>query len=357
MKNLKYILMLAVSVLMASCTLDMEKTCLGSPEDYIAPVLAPMSNVLSDANTSGKEEIVFTWSEADFGANVSIQYSLYAAKDGKKALIAQSFTTHASIAKGDLVGLVFNSFGTAKNELVGVDSYVEAAVYGSTVTEPLTSNSISYGVFTYLPAKKKIWLPGSYQSWNQLGTEVWEYAAGTSMYKILVDVSDGGEGPYYFKVVNEAEEWVGMKNDYKPDWEVPDPEQSDGNFSVTAEEPILYLTIDTKKKTVSKETVSAVTLTGDFNGWATDDTEPEFTYDATANVWESPVISFTADGGWKFRLNKSAWYGDAGASTEIEGGVATTPDASANIPAPGTGDYIVKVHANRTPFVIEYVQQ
>ena len=222
----------------------------------------------------------------------------------------------------------------------------------------LKSNAVAYSVYTYLPAKKNIWLPGAYQGWSQFGTEVWEYAAGTSQYKILVNVSDGSEGPYYFKVVDEGKNWVGMNDGYKPvKWEVADPEQSDGNFSVTAKEPIVYLTIDTKKKEVHKEVVTAVTLTGDFNGWATGTTEPEFTYNATDNVWESPAIDFTAGQGWKFRLNKSAWYGDAGKSDEIEGGVATTAEASANIAAPGTGKYVVKVHTNRTPFVIEYVQQ
>lgn len=359
MKNFKYILMSALSILMASCTLDKEITRLGSPEDFVAPVLDQMSDVLSDANTSGVEQVTFTWSEADFGADVSILYSVYAVKGEKKALLGQSFTTSCSIAKGDLVGQVYNNLDDIpKNELVDIDTYVEAAVSGSAMTEVLASNTISYRVFTYLPAKKNIWLPGAYQEWNQLGTEVWEYAAGTSEYRILVNVSDGSEGPYYFKVVNESQDWVGMNDGYVPDeWEVADPKQSDGNFSVTKDEPILYLTINTKTKKVKKETVTAVTLTGDFNGWDTGDTEPNFTYNAADNVWESPVIAFTAGQGWKFRLNKTAWYGDAGPSSEIEGGIATTAQASDNIATPGTGNYIVKVHGNRTPFVIEYVQQ
>ena len=161
----------------------------------------------------------------------------------------------------------------------------------------------------------------------------------------------------YFKVVDEGQNWVGMNDGYKAvDWTMADPESSDGNFSVTADEPIIWLTIDTKKKEVYKEAVSKVGLIGGFNGWSEAD-EPSFTYNVTDNVWESPVIAFTAGQGWKFRLNKTAWYGDAGPSSEIEGGIATTAQASGNIAAPGTGNYIVKVHGNRTPFVIEYVQQ
>ena len=356
MKNIKYIVMLAAALLMASCTLNKEKTCLGSQEDFVAPVLNPMADVLSDANTSSVEQVVFTWSDADFGADVAVLYSLYAVKGEKKALVGQSYTTALSIAKGDLVGVVFNELGGAKNQLVPVQSYLEATVSGASVVEPVVSNKVSYGVFTYLPAKKQIWLPGAYQGWNQLGTTVWEYAAGTSQYKFLVNVSDGSEGPYYFKVVDEGQNWVGMNDGYKPDgWEVADPEQSDGNFSVTKDEPILYLTIDTKKKTVAKETVTKVAMVGSFNEW-NDKTEPEFTYDSAENVWKSPVLAL--DGGeWLLRLNAS-WdhkYGSAVASSDIEGGYEITK-GGANIAAPA-GNYIVKLHTNRDPFVIEYVQQ
>lgn len=358
MKTIKYLAILAVSALMSACTLDIEKTSLGEAADFTAPVLNEVGDIVSDANTSGVEQVTFTWSSADFGASAQLQYSLYAKIGDKTALLGQSFTNFVSLAKGDIVGVLCNDLDAEKNTTVTVESYVEVNVYRSESTEPVISNMISYNVYTYLPSKKNIWLPGAYQGWSQFGTEVWEYAAGTSQYKILVNVSDGGEGPFYFKVVNEAGEWVGMNDGYTADgWEVADAADKDGNFSVTAEEPILYLTIDTKKKTVVKEAISAVTLTGDFNGWAQGETEPAFTYNSTDNVWESPVITFAEGQGWKFRLNHALWYGDAGASDEIAGGVCTTQEASANIPAPGTGDYIVKVHANRTPFVIEYVKQ
>ena len=174
-------------------------------------------------------------------------------------------------------------------------------------------------VHTYLPPKKSIWLPGKYQDWSQFGTEIIEVEAGTSTYKILVDVSNKAETPYYFKIVDENQSWVGMNDGYKPEgWEVADPANADGNFSVTAEEPIMWLTINTKTKTVAREVVSKVALIGDFNEWKESE-EPEFTYNAAKNVWESPVISFTEGKEWLLRLNGS-WehkYGDAVATTDI----------------------------------------
>ena len=83
---------------------------------------------------------------------------------------------------------------------------------------------------------------------------------------------------------------------------------------------------------------------------------PEFTYDPAENVWKSPVLAL--DGGeWLLRLNAN-WdykYGSAVASSDIAGGYEITK-GGANITAP-TGNYIVKLHTNRDPFVIEYVQQ
>lgn len=357
MKTIKYFALAAVSVLMSACTLDLDKTTISDAEGYVTPVLSEVADVVSDANTSSVEQVVFTWTPADFGASTQVEYSLYAKIGEKTALLGQSYSNSVSIAKGDLVGVVVNDLGGDKNVDVAVESYVEANIYGSVSTEVLKSNAVSYSVFTYLPAKKNIWLPGAYQGWNQLGTMVWEYAAGTSQYKFLVNVSDGGAGPFYFKVVDEGKNWVGMNDGYVADkWEVADPSNSDGNFSVPADEPILWLTIDTKKKTVAKQVMTKVAMIGSFNGW-NEAAEVEFTYNATDNVWESPVVDF--DGaGWLVRLNAS-WdykFGGAVASSEIEGGYEITQGGS-DITETPTGKYIVKLHTNRDPFVIEYVQQ
>lgn len=358
MKKLRYLAVLAVSALMAACTLDIERPRISEAADFVSPVLSEVADIVSDANTSGVEQVVFTWSSAEFGVGTQVQYSVYAKLNDAKALVGQSYSNSLSISKGDLVGVVVNDLGGAKNETVEISAYVEAVINGTTGHDALASNDVSFSVFTFLPAKKNIWLPGKYQGWNQLGTKVWEYAAGTNQYKFLVDVSNPDETPYYFKVVDEGQNWVGMNDGYKPvDWAVADPENSDGNFSVTADEPIIWLTIDTKKKEVYKEVVSKVALVGGFNGWDADN-EPAFTYNATDNVWESPVISFDGSSGWLVRLNKS-WdykYGSPVASSEVEGGFEIVQGGS-DIPSPEAGDYIVRLHTNRTPFVIEYVKQ
>lgn len=66
MKSLKYMAMVAASVLAASCTLDLPKEQISS--ELTAPVLRPVSNVISDANTTKVEQVNFTWDPADFGS-------------------------------------------------------------------------------------------------------------------------------------------------------------------------------------------------------------------------------------------------------------------------------------------------
>lgn len=359
MKSLKYMAIAAIAALAPSCTLDLPMEQISS--DMTAPVLRPVSNVLSDANTTKVEQVIFTWDPADFGAKTEILYSVYAELGKEKVLVGQNYKNSLSINKGDFVGMVCSSLNGEKNSDVTISAYVEATLNDVVNSPVLTSEKVSFMVHTYLPPKKSIWLPGKYQDWSQFGTEILEVEAGTSTYKILVDVSNEAETPYYFKIVDENQSWVGMNDGYKPEgWEVADPANGDGNFSVSAEEPIMWLTINTKTKTVAREVVSKVAMIGSFQSEKEWDeaTEPEFRYDPAKNVWESPVISFKAGDQWLLRLNGS-WdhkYGSAVATTDIAGGYEITKGGE-NIPAPGTGDYIVRLYANRTPIVVTYEKQ
>lgn len=65
MKSLKYMAIAAIAALAASCTLDLPMEQISS--DMTAPVLRPVSNVLSDANTTKVEQVIFTWDPADLG--------------------------------------------------------------------------------------------------------------------------------------------------------------------------------------------------------------------------------------------------------------------------------------------------
>ena len=109
MKSLKYMAAAAVAaVLAASCTLDLPRTQILPEGDMTAPVLNPVPNVISDANTTKVEQVDFTWSAADFGASTEILYSVYVQLGEKTALVGQNYTNSLSCLTGDLVGLIFS---------------------------------------------------------------------------------------------------------------------------------------------------------------------------------------------------------------------------------------------------------
>lgn len=363
MKYLRYITASAAALLLASCTLKIEKTCLPSEDEYVAPVMLEVGDVISDLNSASEEKVIYTWQSADYGVNAGVTYTVYAQIGESVALLGVSNTNYLEVSKGDVVGTLCNDLGAPENKTVEVSTYVEAELDGSATSTTLKSNIVSYNVYTFIAPIRCIYLPGRYQEWVADGTAMWETSGGTNTYKMLVDVSNDNpdDWVYYFKIYDKPTgSWWGF-NDFEPLWTVADPAKDDGNFSVTKEEPIIIVTINAKKKTIDREVISAVTMIGDFNGWTEKTTEPKFTYDAANNVWLSPAIDFTEGGGWLLRLNHDwgrKFGGGTKASKYIEGGLDLEEGGdAANIPAPGTGTYVVKLHANRTPYVIEYVQQ
>ena len=82
-------------------------------------------------------------------------------------------------------------------------------------------------------------------------------------------------------------------------------------------------------------------------------------YDEVNNLWVSPAITFSGDKNFLIRLNES-WddkYGTNNeASTGVEGGLKLVKGGG-DINVPSTGTYIMKLHGNRTPFVLVMEKQ
>ena len=136
----------------------------------------------------------------------------------------------------------------------------------------------------------------------------------------------------------------------------------DGNWATPASEPVNFIEVNMTTKKGKREVVTKVGLIGSFCGWSDDD-EVSFEYDDVNNVWETPVVTFAAGDTFLVRLN-GKWdgeckYGTATAkSTAIPDGYELENGATAaDIKAPGAGDYIVRLYANRTPLVIMFIAQ
>ncbi|MDD2290261.1 MAG: SusE domain-containing protein [Bacteroidales bacterium] len=355
MKYTKYLTMLFASVLvLVSCDIQIEKAYLNPASGFEAPVLLSQSPVIINEDNNKTESVTFNWSGASFGPAVQIEYSLYATANSKTALIGTSFTNSLSVTKSDLNGLVANDLGVGVNATASITAYLVAKVYGTSV-ESVTSNSIAFNVTTFAAALRQLYLTGNYQGWTiEQAPEFWETDGGTNVYKILVDLEDGSDQYSYFKVT-VARNWSDANWGYNfltPSWYCP--EQSDSNLSVDLTEGNIYLlTVNRGKMTIDKQLINKVGIIGAFDesGWSTD---LDMVYDEVNNVWVSPAITFSGDKNFLIRLNES-WddkYGTNNeASTDVEGGVKLVK-WGADLNVPSTGTYIMKLHGNRTPFVL-----
>jgi hypothetical protein len=358
MKYTKYMTMWVASLLvLVSCDIQIEKAYLEPSSGFEAPVLLSQAPVVINADNSKVESVTFNWSNASFGPAVQVEYALYAAS--KTALLGTSFTNSLSISKSDLNGVVANDLEAGVNATANVTAYLVAKVYGTNV-ESVTSNSIAFNVTTFAAALRTLYLPGNYQGWKiEQAPEFWETDGGTNVYKILVDLEDGSDQYSYFKVT-VARNWSDLNWGYNfltPSWYCP--EQSDSNLSVDLTEGNIYvLTVNRGKMTIDKQLVNKVGIIGAFDesGWSTD---LDMVYDEVENLWVSPVITFSGDLNFLIRLNGS-WDDKYGTNNEtsqsVTGGVNLVK-GGADLFVPSNGTYIMKLHGNRTPYVLVMEKQ
>lgn len=370
MKITKYIMALAtVATIMMACSTDVDEPQISSPSQFVAPVINNVGNVIINADNSKAENVVFTWNAADFGLPVQILYSVYLTKDGKTALMGTSFSTSFSISKGDFNGIVINGLGVPANESANVAAFVTAKLNGSDVYEAISSNQTNeFNVSTFAASLSWLYLCGEFSGgWDINNAPIfWETAAGTNIFSCMVDFTPQTDNPTdpnrsYFKVTVE-QSWSGDNwgyNALKPSWDYP--EQADSNLSLDMSEgKIFQITVNTsdkENKTIKKEAIgNTISLIGSFNDWAGD---ADFVYDYKESAWLTAPLDFVAGEEIKIRLNYD-WgvnWGDSGvASDAIAGGFELKTNGD-NIKVAEAGTYVVKMHANRTPFVLELIKQ
>ena len=156
----------ALSILfLASCNVaNVDIAKLSKPSEFTAPVLREHASVIADQDNIKTEEVNFSWSSAEFGQKLQIEYSLYMSYNGVDALMGQTSSTYYSISKTDYMGLLCNTLKAPKNVKLPqqVKTYVVAKPAETDDSYCVTSNTIAYDVTTYVPTKRQIYLPGKY---------------------------------------------------------------------------------------------------------------------------------------------------------------------------------------------------
>ena len=108
MKIAKYLMMLAAAAGLAVACQKEEKVVF-DPAVVVAPVLDPIADmVVTDDYMNDK--VKFTWSAADFGLNVVVNYTLVTsyADSAEVALVKGVTATEAEVALATLNGVFFN---------------------------------------------------------------------------------------------------------------------------------------------------------------------------------------------------------------------------------------------------------
>lgn len=350
MKFIKYLsLFVAAAVACVSCETGIEEPKLNPAEEFAAVALAEQGDILVNA-LNVKEGVTFNCTEADFGQPVQVTYKLYFATADASTLAAESKRPTITLDKQTINGLVINQLGVEPNKTAQVSAYVVAYVGESDLCTP-QSNVISFNVTTFKAALRNYYICGAFVgSWQiDKAVEVWENAAGTNVYVGMYDFTDQGDGNSGFKVMpNRA--WDGGEMGY-------DVFTNDGNFSSSSDgnlqlpAGIWQVTIDLGNKTIAAKGYSQVGITGSFNGWGDD---VLLVYDYESNCWTSAA---TVSGGdeYKIRMN-GGWDESYGGGVTVSESIPTgfVIEGGDNIVVPGSGQFYVELHADRTPWVVTY---
>jgi len=358
MKAYNLLFLGAAALMLASCENDMEQVQLANASQFVAPVINNVGNVIVNADNSDNETVVFSWSKADFGAPVQVDYSLYVQYNDASALVGTTNSTVLAVSKGDLNGVLMNELGVASNETAAVTAYVTAEVSGNDTYAALVSNNTgSFNVTTFEAALKWYYCCGNFSGgWDIANApQIFETKGGSNTYSAMMDFNDGGGALSYFKIT-ELRSWSGGNwgfNHLTPGWGNLDPDQGDSNLSIDiSKQTIWTITVKTATMTIDAAPVgNTISLIGGYNGWAADDL---FTYDYATNSFVTEPIDFSEASEIKARLDKdwaTSWGTNGKMSAAIPGGYELTTDNGGNISCPA-GTHTIRIYANRSPYVL-----
>lgn len=350
-------------VLFAACETDIDTPQVNSSDKYIAPVIGQCSDIIVNADNSKDETVVFSWKAADFGLPVQVLYTVYLTKGDKSALVGTSSSTSLAIAKGDINGVVINGLGVNPNETAEVQAYVTARFAGTDEYEAIKSNvSNSFKVTTYAAPLKNLYVVGFFNGWKEgEAVEIWETSAGTNVYEGLYNFTEDAENTPNgsgLKFLLTLGSWDGALGfDAFKSLSANFTSSSDGNLVLPA--GFWKISVNRTAMSIDATSVSAVDVVGTCNGWNAD-APSLLSYDPIQNVWLSEPLTFEAGGEFLIRLNSTYdnKYGSSGnSSIAIPGGLELVTNGGDNIKVDNAGTYIIKLHANRTPFVVELIKQ
>lgn len=316
MKNLKYILSTLFLVLMFTNCTKLDKTTIVEEGSVVPPKINQMSNIIINDNNK-EEDITFTWSAADFGAQTAVNYSIYATnplEEGIEYLLFTGITDLQYTVSKDVLNVKLAGpkeegyMGLPEEQESSVKFFVTATI-GSNAFVVKSSNIISVNIKTAIAVAPKVmlYIPGNHQGWAPANAAtITENKDKPGFFEGFVDLHTDGDITTQFKFTSY------------PDWDHTNyggqlsPLDTDsGASNIETESGFYYATVDTEALEATLK-IMEPGLIGDFNSWA-DDLLMTYSYntDRTLKGYYSE-LDLKAGEGFKIRFN-GGWDYNLGA--------------------------------------------
>lgn len=344
-------MMLLTGILVISCqTDDVENRPVIEPSG--TPVLAaPLEGSNYELVVDRKDDSAerFVWSDADFGGDVEINYSVEIDTVGNEFASAQVL---GSVNSENQLAVTVEALNNAALAL-GAEPFTatpyEVRIRASAGSMDQFSDVATISVSAYTTESPRIFVVGSFLNGSGYGDD-W-----TPANAVPLSASGFGETDFegFVNMAVDAPQYKFLPTNESFDGDYGDTGESDGSFSGTIEQEeevnagtpdgtggYYLIRVDTEALTYSVDVASwAVTGAATPNGWP-DDADPEgtadqdMTYDPDSRTWS--VTIDMVPGPYKFRAN-DAW--DLNIGTDEDG------DGSLNFGGP---DFNVDAAGNYT---------
>lgn len=351
MKELKYILILCLAVMIISCE-----------EDDTTPQLNQAIVPILSGGVQEGEEFIFlkenktnewatiSWSTADFGPTLAVSYSVEIDRAENSFANAFTFDTGSETSTTILVETLNKKLFDAQYlPLTATNMEIRIKADVSDLVTPLYSETIGVVLTIFDAGLPKLYVPGSHQHTDE--DKQWNPATAPVIYSVNEDEKYAGY-IYFTTVTNE------FKLTTQPNSDGESYGGSNGNLdsdaNIVAEVAGMnYLQVDVLAKTYSMITNNfGVIGSSTPTGWDSD-TDMEYDYDlkklkVTINLTASGDLAET---GIKFRAN-DAWdlnYGDNDADGIVDEG-------GTNIAVPETGNYTIYLDLSTPDYKYELVK-
>lgn len=347
MKHFKNIFLALLAALFLFACEEDEKLIFDIDSAEAPALQTPASGALNFTKDDATSTIAFSWSEANMGVSVEINYILQFSTDNFQTVSEDVVTTQNTSydVKVSTINNVLLTMDIAPGTETTIQGRVAAKI--SDHVDPVYSSVSEYTVTPYetLIDYPMIYVPGAYQGWSPGAEDGRLYSYDfDNVYEGIIRIT-GADGN--FKITPEANwtnAWGGSLTATSTGYTATlDP--SGGNFEATTETAYQF-TVDVDALTLVMEKTDDWGIIGSAVSpydWSVD---VNLNYNGQRKVWE--ITTDLKAGELKFRAN-NAWSLNYG-SDDADGNLTS---GGTNISIAADGTYLIRLDLENMTYLIE----